>query len=201
MVCVTHGVLLLCISKYTLNCFFSLGIDCLALFSFADGLHNIQILLPDMRGHHLLPLFVGSAFEFAWARLALGRNRAVSSLSFLVCCSVSQHTTLRANETVRYRIVLILPGLVPFFISLTSGIGHDGYSPILQNLLCNPRGFICCVHRHILQTFKSTRYIVIYCIPGYAVMNIPCRYFYSKNKPPLVAGCVLRMQTAVHVRP
>src|SRR5699024_7198978 len=87
-------------------------------------------------------------------------------------------------------IILILPGFVPFFISLVSSIGHDGYSPILQNLLCNPWCFISCVHRDIVHTFKSTCYIVIYCIPSHAVMNIPCGYFHTKHKSSFVAGCV-----------
>src|SRR5699024_7016429 len=121
---------------------------------------------------------------------ALGRSRTVSTFSFLVRGGVSQHTTLRANETVSYRIILILPRLVPFFISFIPGIGHDGDSPILQNLLCNPRGFICCVHCHILRMFKFSCYFIVKCIPSYAVMNISCGYFYSKNKPSPITSCV-----------
>ena len=48
VVCITHRVFLFCVRKNPFNGFLSLGIDALAQVGFADGLHKIQILLPDV---------------------------------------------------------------------------------------------------------------------------------------------------------
>ena len=54
VVCISHGVLLLCVGKDTLNGFFSLGAELFAQCCFLDRLCSAQKFLPDIRSKYLL---------------------------------------------------------------------------------------------------------------------------------------------------
>ena len=70
MMRISHSVLLFCIGKYALYCFFSHGIYLFATFRLPKLLNQIEILLPYMRCKYLLSFFVCPAFPLEWTVLA-----------------------------------------------------------------------------------------------------------------------------------
>ena len=84
MVCIPHRVFLFRVRKNPFNGFFALRIKPFRTLRFPYLLHQIQILLPDMCGVYLLPLFICTAFCFARAASALRRCAAVRSFALPV---------------------------------------------------------------------------------------------------------------------
>ena len=84
VVCIPHRVFLLRVRKNPFNRLLALRIKLFRTLRFPYLLHQIQILLPDMCGVYLLPLFIRTAFCFARAASALRRCAAVRSFALPV---------------------------------------------------------------------------------------------------------------------
>ena len=98
MMRIAHRVFFFCIGKDTLNCLFAHGVDLFPPIRTPQLFYQIQILLPYMCDQKFLSLFIGSASFFKRTCFAVFGIASVGSFSFLICGSVSQLTTMRANE-------------------------------------------------------------------------------------------------------
>ena len=79
MVRITHSVFFFCVTKYALYALLTLCVQSLAAFGLAELLYQVQILRPYMALHHLLPLFIRSAFFTARTAAAFGGVAAGAS--------------------------------------------------------------------------------------------------------------------------
>ena len=84
VVCIPHRVFLFRVRKNPFNRLLALRIKLFRTLRFPYLLHQIQILLPDMCGVYLLPLFIRTAFCFARTASALRRCAAVCSFALPV---------------------------------------------------------------------------------------------------------------------
>ena len=132
MVRITHRVFCLRIRKDPFDRFLAPRINFFRAIRFSYLLHEIQILLPDVRRMNLLPLFIYSAFRFARAAPALFRYAPVDSLAIPVRCGVPQDPAPRAGIGVVRWIVGIFPRLVSVLTSGVSCIRKHRNSCIVQ---------------------------------------------------------------------
>ena len=187
MVRVTHRVSFLRVRKDPFNRLLALCVNCFRTIRFSYLLHEIQILLPDVRRMDFLPLFICPAFRFARAVPALFRYASVGPLSIPVRRGVPQDPTLRAGIDVGCRIVGILPRLVSVLPPSVSCIRKHRDSSVLYRFLRDPRGLVARVHRDELYFIEFPCDFIIHSIPCHAVMDVPCRYLHAEDKPTFIA--------------
>ena len=143
-----------------------------------------------MRRVNLLPLFICTAFRFAWAVPALLRRASVGSLSIPVRRGVPQDPSPRAGIGFGCRIVGIFPRLVSVLPPSVPCIWKHRDSSILYRFLRDPRGLVARVHCDKLYFVEFPCDFIIYGIPCHAVVDVSCRYLHTENKPAFVADCM-----------
>ena len=97
---IAHRVFFFGICKDTLNRFLTFFVNALTQICFADALHHIQILLPDVALNQLLSLAISTAFFSARAIHTYARCTAVGAFSISVGGSVAQQLTGRTDHAV-----------------------------------------------------------------------------------------------------
>ena len=123
VVCISHGVLFFCVSKDTLNGFFSHGINFLATLGFTQLFHQIKIFLPDMCGKHPLSVFVCSANCSAWTVFTDFSGTTVSSLALFAGGRVLQFVASGTDKAVIYQVIGEIPGTESVVLSFVACIG------------------------------------------------------------------------------
>ena len=131
VVCITHRVSFLRVRKDPFNRLLALCVNCFRTIRFSYLLHEIQILLPDVRRMDFLPLFICTAFRFARSASALLRRASVGPLSIPVRRSVPQDPAPWAGIGVIRRIVGIFPRLVSVLPPGVSCIRKHRDAPVL----------------------------------------------------------------------
>ena len=131
VMCITHTMFFLGVSKDPFNGFFAQGIYLLAALGFAQLLGQIKVLLPDMGGQQALPLFIGAAGLPARAALAYFGGAAISPPSVLAGGGMSQFLAPWADKTVMFRIISKIPGAKLIFPAFITGIRENGDTAVL----------------------------------------------------------------------
>ena len=85
MMRITHRMFFFCIGKDTLNRLFAHGVDLFPAIRSPQLLHQVQVLLPDVRGQEFLAFFIRATQGLEGASFAVFCVAAVSSFAFLVC--------------------------------------------------------------------------------------------------------------------
>ena len=146
VVCITHPVLFFRVRKGTLNRLLAPCVNILPHLCFSNLFYQIQIFLPDVSLQDFLPLRICSALLTTGTTSAFFRRASVYSFSFFGCCGVTKRLSLRAGKRICSWIINVIPGTVSVFFASSACVRKNGDPVVIQNLLCNPRRFICGIH-------------------------------------------------------
>ena len=106
----------------------------------------------------------------------MNRVAAVSSLTVFTGGCVPQHSSMWTYEAVCCYVVCVFPGPVGVFLVMMIGIRKYGYSAVVKNFLCYPRGLVTLFGTMIASVYgkkmaKMIPFIIGICC-GYAVAAV-----------------------------
>ena len=125
VMCITHSVFFFCISKYSLNGFFSLLVDFFCFLRLSQLLNQVEVFLPNVCGQYFLPFFVRSTHRPTWTIHAVRWGASVCAFSISVCCSVAQRFAFGTYESVLRLIIGVVPRLKRILFSFVSCVRQN----------------------------------------------------------------------------
>ena len=154
----------------------------------AGVVRQVLVILPDM------PLYGFYAVLGMRAKLSGGTIRTNSGVTLVfpvavpVCGGIFQDLVFRANHTVIEFIIDILPPLVAALHRLRALVSCRENSAVIKHLLANMGRLISGIRYNHFCFGKCFRYLVVYLIKSYAVMDIPGSDHRFQHKTVFVTG-------------
>ena len=176
------------VRKDAFNGLFPLLVKIPVLWCIAGVIRQVFVILPDMP---LYGLYVVLGMR---AKLSGGTIRTNSGVTLVfpvavpVCGGIFQDLVFRANHTVIEFIIDILPPLVSPLHRLRALVSCRENSAVIKHLLADMGRLISGIRYNNFCFRKCFRYLVVYLIKSYAVMDIPGSDHRFQHKTVFVTG-------------